>query len=82
MRYHYESIVAGSGIAGLTCAIHLKKAGVDVVVLTKNNAPHESNTFYAQGGIVAACPADTPEKLEHDILIAGCDYNNIEAVKH
>ncbi len=81
MRYHYESIIVGSGIAGLTCAIYLKKAGVDVVVLTKNQIPQESNTYYAQGGIVAACPDDTEEKLEHDVLLAGCDYNRLEAVK-
>lgn len=81
MRYHYESIIVGSGIAGLTCAINLKKAGIDVVVLTKNSVPQESNTFYAQGGIISACPDDTEEKLEHDIMLAGCDYNRIEAVK-
>lgn len=81
MRYHYEAIVVGSGIAGLTCAVYLKKAGIDIVVMTKNTSPSESNTFYAQGGIVAACPGDTGEKLEQDMLHAGCDYNRIDAVK-
>ncbi|HPD78448.1 MAG TPA: FAD-dependent oxidoreductase, partial [Spirochaetota bacterium] len=51
MRHYYDTIVIGSGIAGLTSAIYLKKFGLDVIVLTKNSNLTESNTYYAQGGI-------------------------------
>ncbi len=80
MRYYHEAIIVGSGIAGLTCAINLKKAGLDVVVITKSTKPEECNTFYAQGGIIAACDNDTEEKLKADVIMAGNEYNRIEAV--
>jgi thioredoxin reductase len=48
MRHYYDTIVIGSGIAGLTSAIYLKKFGLDVIVLTKNSNLTESNTYYAQ----------------------------------
>ncbi len=80
MRYYYEAIVVGSGIAGLTSAIYLKKAGINVVVLTKTSRPEECNTYYAQGGIIASRETDTPEMLKEDVLMAGNDYNRLEAV--
>ena len=80
MRHYYDAIVIGSGIAGLTSAIYLKKFGLDVIVLTKNSNLTESNTYYAQGGIIAAKDGDSPEKLRDDIFQAGASYNNLEAV--
>ncbi|HOQ11602.1 MAG TPA: L-aspartate oxidase [Spirochaetota bacterium] len=80
MRHYYDTIVIGSGIAGLTSAIYLKKFGLDVIVLTKNSNLTESNTYYAQGGIIAAKDGDSPEKLRDDIFQAGASYNNLEAV--
>ena len=80
MRYYYEAVIVGSGIAGLSAAINLRKAGVNVVVMTKTSRPEECNTFYAQGGIIAACETDTAEKLKADVIMAGNDYNRTEAV--
>jgi L-aspartate oxidase len=80
MRYYYEAIIVGSGIAGLTAAINLKKAGVNVVVMTKTSRPEECNTYYAQGGIIASRKNDTAEKLKADVVMAGNDYNRTEAV--
>ena len=82
MRYNYDAVVVGTGIAGLTCAIYLKKSGLDVVVMTKESRISESNTFYAQGGIIAAKDDDSPELLREDILQAGCSYNRIDAVDY
>lgn len=80
MRHYYDVVIAGSGLAGLTCAIHLKKAGVNVVVMTKESKINETNTYYAQGGIIASRDDDSAELLRKDLLRAGAGYNNLEAV--
>ena len=80
MRKKFDVIIIGSGIAGLSAPIYLKEAGLDVAVLTKEKDISETNTNYAQGGIIAWKKGDSFEKLKQDILTAGCDYNNIEAV--
>jgi L-aspartate oxidase len=82
MRHYFDAVIVGTGIAGLTCAIHLKKAGLDVVVMTKEAQICESNTFYAQGGIIAFKEDDTAVMLRDDILKAGCSYNRVEAVEY
>ncbi len=82
MRHYYDAVVVGSGIAGLTCAIHLKQSGFDVIVMTKNSRISESNTFYAQGGIIAAREGDSPSLLRNDVLQAGCSYNRSDAVNY
>lgn len=81
MRKKYDVIIIGSGIAGLTAAIYLKETGLDVVVITKVEQIEETNTNYAQGGIIAWKKGDESEKLQADILKAGCNYNNLNAVK-
>ena len=81
MRKKFDVIIIGSGIAGLSAAIYLKEAGMDVAVLTKEKEISETNTNYAQGGIIAWKKSDSFEKLKKDILTAGCNYNNIEAVE-
>ncbi len=80
MRHYYDIVIAGSGLAGLTCAIHLKKKGFRVVVMTKETKINETNTFYAQGGIIASRDDDSAELLRNDLLRAGSGYNNLEAV--
>ncbi|HEX6076117.1 MAG TPA: L-aspartate oxidase [Micromonosporaceae bacterium] len=68
--------VIGSGIAGLTTALHLRDAGLHVTVVTKVTID-EGSTRWAQGGIAAALdPADSPEQHARDTLRAGvglCD---------
>jgi L-aspartate oxidase len=66
-----DLLVLGSGIAGLRGAIEGAMAGWRVVVATKD-APKESNTEYAQGGIaVSLSEGDDPDKHMHDTLEAG-----------
>ncbi len=81
MIIDYDVIVIGSGIAGLSCAIFLREKGFKVMVLTKESDPVLSNSYYAQGGIVAWRESDTPELIEEDILAAGDHYNNLDAVR-
>src|SRR5690349_17375390 len=71
-----DVVVVGSGIAGLTCALHLREAGLHVTVVTKVNID-DGSTRWAQGGIAAVLdPLDTPAEHAHDTLVAGvglCD---------
>jgi L-aspartate oxidase len=76
----YDFIVVGSGVAGLTFALHAAEHG-RVAVLTKGDM-QESNTYYAQGGIAAAVgEADSWQLHEQDTLAAGAGLNDREAVR-
>jgi L-aspartate oxidase len=66
-----EILVIGSGIAGLTAAIKLAESGFQVTVVTKSLLPSESNSYYAQGGIVYNKYEKGPEGLVRDIINAG-----------
>ncbi len=80
MRHYYDAVVVGSGLAGLTAAINLKKSGLNVVVMTKESKISETNTFYAQGGIIASKDDDSADLLRNDLLRAGSGHNNLIAV--
>ena len=79
-RHYCDVLIIGSGIAGLSAAIVASEQGLDVIVVTKNSI-EESNTFYAQGGIVSRGIDDSPDMLIEDIMQAGDGISNIEAVK-
>ncbi|MFI8631657.1 L-aspartate oxidase [Microbacterium sp. NPDC077663] len=73
-------VVVGSGIAGLTAALHADAAGCDVTLVTKA-AVTEANTRYAQGGIAGALsPADRTADHAHDTLVAGAGLADPAAV--
>jgi len=79
VHLHGDSLVIGSGIAGLRAALTLAESA-DVIVLTKAD-PRESNTGYAQGGIAAALgPDDSPELHAQDTITAGDGLCNRAAV--
>jgi L-aspartate oxidase len=48
---------------------------VHVVVATRSEAPQESNTYYAQGGIIYKGVKDSPAALAADILRAGAGHS-------
>jgi L-aspartate oxidase len=75
-----DVLVIGCGIAGASAALAAAKAGLRTVVVTKASEPEESNTLYAQGGIVSFAPDDRPDLLKNDILEAGDDVGDPEAV--
>lgn len=67
-----EVLILGCGIAGATAALRLaRNPKRRIVIITRDPDPHESNTFYAQGGIIGRGPDDDPESLYQDILAAG-----------
>ena len=77
-----DTLVIGSGIAGLATALALGD-DQEVLLLTKGD-PRESATLYAQGGIAAVLdPTDSFESHIRDTLEAGgglCHRATVEAV--
>ncbi len=75
-----DVLVIGCGIAGGTAALEAAKAGLRVTLLTRSSDPLESNTQWAQGGIVYRGVGDSPDLLSEDIVRAGAGLCNPEAV--
>jgi len=76
-----DILVIGCGIAGASAALEAAKGGFKVIVVTKNSKLEESNTYYAQGGIVSLGKDDYPELLKEDIIKSGDGINDPEAVE-
>lgn len=75
-----DAIVVGSGVAGLTSALHLRDVGLRVLLVTKAQID-EGSTRWAQGGIAAALSdEDSPEDHMSDTMIAGAGLCDPEAV--
>jgi len=76
-----DVVVVGSGIAGLTAALHALADGCRVTVVTKG-ALSESNTRYAQGGIAGVMSADDSiGDHARDTLVAGAGLADAVAVE-
>lgn len=76
-----DVLIVGCGIAGGTAALELAEAGLDVVILTRAEQAEESNTYWAQGGIIFKGDDDSPESLAADIDNAGAGLCHPEAVR-
>lgn len=76
-----DAIVVGSGVAGLTSALHLRDLGLRVLLVTKAQID-EGSTRWAQGGIAAALSEeDSPEDHMTDTMVAGAGLCDPDAVK-
>ncbi len=76
-----DVIVVGSGIAGLTTALRLRRR-VDRVLLVTKTVLDEGSTAWAQGGIAAVMsPEDSPAEHIHDTLVAGVGLCDVDAVR-
>jgi L-aspartate oxidase len=79
LQVETDLLVIGCGIAGASAALEAARGGLQVVIITKNEQLEESNTLYAQGGIVSLGPDDHPELLMQDILETGDFANDPDA---
>lgn len=81
-QFDFDTIVIGSGLAGLTAAFHSSRYG-RVAIVTKSELD-TSNSWFAQGGIAAVTsPDDSPLLHMTDTFIAGrdlCEYDAVEVL--
>jgi L-aspartate oxidase len=78
--FEFDTVVIGSGLAGLTAAYYSSKFG-NVAVVTKSELD-TSNSYYAQGGIAAAiADDDSPDLHMKDTLAAGRGLCDEDAVR-
>jgi len=78
--HKFDTIIIGSGLAGLTTALKLAESR-QVAILTKKKLA-ECNSYYAQGGIAAVIDSnDSIEAHIQDTLTAGANLCDTDAVK-
>lgn len=76
-----DVVIVGSGIAGLSLALHARSLGYRVMVVTKARV-EQGSTQWAQGGIAAALDEDdSPDDHLRDTLIAGAGLCDEDAVR-
>src|SRR5690606_22497716 len=80
--YNTEVLIIGTGIAGLATAIKLAENKKNITIVTREQKPEITNTFWAQGGIIYS-PKDLNDRedLIQDIMKASAYTSNVEAAK-
>ncbi len=77
-----DVLIIGAGIAGAAAALRLARDSQrSITLLTRADEPEESNSRWAQGGIVGRGNNDAQEILMNDILEAGSGLCLPEAVE-
>ena len=81
MTHHYDFLVIGSGIAGMSYALKVAKHGR--VALICKTTLEEANTALAQGGVasVTNLEVDNFDKHINDTMIAGDYLSDPDAVR-
>lgn len=77
--FEFDTVIVGSGLAGLTAAYY--SAGYGSVAIVTKSELDTSNSYYAQGGIAAAIAReDSPYQHLEDTVLAGrglCDKDAV-----
>ncbi|CAN5499714.1 L-aspartate oxidase [soil metagenome] len=76
-----DVLIIGTGIAGCSAALTLADAGIHVTVVTRARTPEDTNTYWAQGGIIYQGVDDAPQKLAVDVMQAGAGHCYAPAVQ-
>lgn len=82
MQNSFDTIIIGSGLAGLSSALKLAYQGQKVALISKTELS-ECNSYYAQGGIAAVIDEnDSVEGHIRDTLVAGAGLCDEKAVRY
>lgn len=76
-----EVLIIGSGVSGLTAALELAEKGVQSIVITRAEQITDSNSQWAQGGIIYTSEEDSVDLLVNDIESAGAGLCYHKAVQ-
>lgn len=85
-NFKYSALVVGSGIAGLYSALKIEQQielPNGILLITKSKLG-ESNSYYAQGGMVAVLKDNANDSVEShvsDTLKAGAGLSEVETIK-
>ena len=77
-----DVLIIGGGISGAIAALTLaadKKR--QITIITRAKKPTESNTLYAQGGIIGGSIKNDPDQLIEDIINAGAGISHRPVVE-
>lgn len=79
----YDFLIIGSGVAGMSCALKLAKAGKGKIAILCKTTIEEANTAKAQGGIASVTNllVDDFDKHIEDTMIAGDYISDRDAVE-
>ena len=75
-----DVLVLGSGIAGCSAALAACKEGLEVTLVTRGDKPEESNTLYAQGGIIYRGEDESGDLFQADFRRAGAEMCKPQAL--
>jgi L-aspartate oxidase len=76
-----DLLILGCGAAGSVAALEAAShPELDILVVTPQADPQETNTYYAQGGIIGRGPQDSADLLAEDLYRAGAEINHPPAV--
>jgi L-aspartate oxidase len=79
MSFDFDVLIIGTGIAGLSAAAGLAERGLKIAIVTREKDPSQTNTVWAQGGIIYAKGSE--ESLVEDIMKASAGTSSLEAAK-
>lgn len=79
MMKEADVVIVGTGVAGLFCALHLPE-GLRAAIITKD-APENSDSYLAQGGICTLRGAADYRSYFEDTMRAGRYENNSQSVE-
>lgn len=79
---HTDVLIIGCGIAGASAALRLaRNPQRQITIITRSSDPRESNSRYAQGGIIGRGPDDSVDMLIMDIMESGAGANLPKAAR-
>jgi L-aspartate oxidase len=82
-RRDADVVVVGSGVAGVTTVLAIRRALPDArILLATKSVLDDGSTRWAQGGVAAALgPGDSPDQHMKDTLVAGAGLSDPRAVR-